>query len=92
MMLYNPNIDLVNDNVLKNWLNYVHSFSIYIAQTNFWCKLRAVTLLQNLWKIMFYNSNVDFVHDDVYTKFGKILSIYSQDIEHKPISDVNRGS
>ena len=41
---------------------------------------------------MFYNPNVDFVHDDVYTKFGKTLSIHSQDIEHKSISDVNRGS
>ena len=30
---------------------------------------------------MIYNTNVDFVNDDVYTKFGLILSICSQDIE-----------
>ena len=41
------------------------------------------TLLQNLRKMMFYNPNVNLVHDDVYTKFGKILSIHSQAIEQK---------
>ena len=33
----------------------------------------------NLQKIYF--TNVDLVNDDVYTKFGLILSIRSQDIE-----------
>ena len=28
-----------------------------------------------------YNTNVDLVNDDVYTKFGLILSFCSQDIE-----------
>ena len=28
---------------------------------------------------------------DVHTKFGQILSIYSQDIERKQNSDVNQG-
>ena len=32
-------------------------------------------------KTMIYNTSVDLVHDDVYTKFGLILSIRSQDIE-----------
>ena len=35
----------------------------------------------NLRKPMIYNTNVDLVNDDVYTKFGLILSIRSQDIE-----------
>ena len=36
----------------------------------------------NLRKITtIYNTNVDLVNDDVYTKFGLILSILSQDIE-----------
>ena len=30
---------------------------------------------------MIYNTYVDLVNDDVYTKFGLILSIRSQDIE-----------
>ena len=35
----------------------------------------------NLRKTKIYNTNVDLVNDDVYTKFGLILSICSQDIE-----------
>ena len=35
-----------------------------------------------------YNTNIDLVNDKVYTKFGQILSIHSQDIEQKPISDI----
>ena len=32
-------------------------------------------------KTTIYNTNVDLVNDDVYTKFGLILSIRFQDIE-----------
>ena len=35
----------------------------------------------NLRKTTIYNINIDLVNDDVYTKFGLILSIRSQDIE-----------
>ena len=35
----------------------------------------------NLRKTSIYFSNVDLVNDDVYTKFGLIQSIRSQDIE-----------
>ena len=35
----------------------------------------------NLRKTIIYNINIDLVNDDVYTKFGLILSIRSQDIE-----------
>ena len=38
-----------------------------------------------------YNTNIDLVNDKMYTKFGQILSIHSQDIEQKPISDINQG-
>ena len=38
-------------------------------------------LLQICKKTTIYNTNVDLVNDDVYTKFGLILSIRSQDIE-----------
>ena len=35
----------------------------------------------NLWKTTIYFTNFDLVNDDVYTKFGLILSIRWQDIE-----------
>ena len=50
----------------------------------------AVTLLQ-IEKKKIYNTNIDLVHDNSFTKFGLILSIRSQDIEQKPNSDVNQG-
>ena len=37
------------------------------------------------------NPKLDLVNDDAHTKFGRILSIRSQDIERKRNSDVNQG-
>ena len=37
------------------------------------------------------NPKLDLVYDDVHAKFGRILSIRSQDIEGKRNSDVNQG-
>ena len=34
------------------------------------------------------NPRVDLVNENVYTKFGLILSIHSQDIEQNPNSDI----
>ena len=45
----------------------------------------------NLRKTKVYNTKVDLVDDNVYTKFGLNLSIRSQEIEQKPNSDVNQG-
>ena len=45
----------------------------------------------NLLKTKIYNTNLDLITDNVYTNFGFILSIRSQDIEQKPNSDVNQG-
>ena len=37
------------------------------------------------------NRKLDLVNVDVHTKFGRILSFRSQDIERKQNSDVNQG-
>ena len=37
----------------------------------------------NLGNLSLYNPNLDIIYSNVYTKFGKILSIGSQDIEQK---------
>ena len=44
----------------------------------------------NLRKTMIYNTYVDLVNDNVYTKFGLIQSIRFRDIEQKLNSDVNQ--
>ena len=52
-----------------------------------WCKnliiesIKGRNSVANLRKTTIYNANVDLVNDDVYTKFGLILSIRYQDIE-----------
>ena len=45
----------------------------------------------NLRKTKIYNTNLDLVTNNVYTNFGLILSIRSQDIEQKPNFDINQG-
>ena len=45
----------------------------------------------NLRKTMIYDTNIDLINDNVYTKFGLNLSIRFQDIEQKLNSDVNQG-
>ena len=45
----------------------------------------------NLRKTMIYDTNLDLVNDNVYTKFGLNRSIRFQDIEQKLNSDVNQG-
>ena len=47
--------------------------------------------LANLRKTKIYNTNVDLVDDNVFTKFGLNRSIRFQDIEQKLNSDVNQG-
>ena len=42
-------------------------------------------------KMMGNNPKLDLINVDVGTKFGRILSIRSQDIERKRNSDVNQG-
>ena len=37
----------------------------------------------NLQNVTLYNPNLDIIYVNVYTKFGKSLSISSQDIERK---------
>ena len=45
----------------------------------------------NLRNLTLYNPNLDIIYANVYTKFGKILSIGSQDIERKRNSNINQG-
>ena len=44
-------------------------------------RIKGHNSVANLQKNSIYNTDVDLVNDDVYTKFGLILSIRSQDIE-----------
>ena len=69
MRIYNPNVDLVNDDVYTKFgLNkYIRSQDIekYRISTS----IKGCNSVANLRKITIYNPNVDLVNDNVYTKF-----------------------
>ena len=52
--------------------------------------IKGLYFVANLRKTKIYNINVDFDNDNVFTKFGLILSFRSQYIEQTPNSDVNQ--
>ena len=43
--------------------------------------IKGRTSVANLRKTTIYNTNIDLINDDVYTRFGLILSIDYQEIE-----------
>ena len=71
--------------------------SICLFVLKIWSKNQILTSIKehhsvaNLQKTMIYNSKVDLVTDNVYTKFGLNRSIRFQDIEQKLNSDINQG-
>ena len=86
MDVNNRNIDLVKLN-MNAYIKFVEILSRCRAETKFWPKFwhqsRVVTLLQMRKKMWFNNPNLDLVNINAYTKFGEILSVYSEDIERK---------
>ena len=82
----NPNPDIDNMNAYKNLVKFCPFVQTYWAETKFWDKSRAITLLQ-----MCYDPNLDCININAYTNFGKILSFCSQDIDRKLYLDINQG-
>ena len=62
-----------------------------LSNNQFLTSIKGRNSVANLQKTIIYNTNIDLVNDNVYTKFGLNLSILSQDIEQKPNSDVIQG-
>ena len=62
-----------------------------LSKNQFLTSIKGRNSFANLQKTMIYNTNIDLVNDNVYTKFGLNRSIRFQDIEQKLNSDVNQG-
>ena len=62
-----------------------------LSKKQFLTSIKGRNSVANLRKTIIYNTNIDLVNDNVYSKFGLNLSIRSQDIEQKPNSDINQG-
>ena len=81
MMMFIQNLVLFCQLVLKT----------FSSKNQILTSMKGHNSVANLRKTKIYNTNIDLVNDNVFTKFGLILSIRSQDIEQKPNSDVNQG-
>ena len=70
MALYNPNIDLVNDNVYTKLVKFYPFILKILRENQILTYIKGRNSVANLQKkTMLYNPNVDLVND-VYTKFG----------------------
>ena len=62
-----------------------------LSKNQFLTSIKGRNSFANLRKTMIYNTNIDLVNDNAYTKFGLNRSIRFEDIEQKLNSDVNQG-
>ena len=66
---------------IQNLVTFCQFVLKILSKNQILTSIKGRNSVANLRKTMIYNTNIDLVNDDVYTKFGLILSIRSQDIE-----------
>ena len=76
---------------IQNLVLFCQFFLKILSKNRILTSIKGSNSVANLQKTKIYNTNIDLVNDNVFTKFGLILSIGSQDIEQKPNSDINQG-
>ena len=77
---------------MKSIQNFVLICQLVLKKNKILTSIKGSNSVANLRKTKIYNTSIDLVNDNVYTRFGLNLSIRSQDIKQKPNSDVNQGS
>ena len=68
---------------IQNLVTFCQFVLKILSKNQILTSIKGRNSVANLRKTIIYNSNIDLVNGDVYTKFGLILSIRSQDIEQK---------
>ena len=76
---------------IQNLVSFCRFILKILSKNQILTSIKGRYSVANLGKTTIYNINVDLVNDNVFTKFGLILSFRSQDIEQKTNSDVNQG-
>ena len=66
---------------IQNLVTFCQFVLKILSKNKILTSIKGRNSVANLRKTIIYNTNIDLVNDDVYTKFGLILSIRSQDIE-----------
>ena len=66
---------------IQNLVTFCQLVLKILSKNQILTSIKGRNSVANLRKTIIYYTNIDLVNDDVYTKFGLILSIRSQDIE-----------
>ena len=72
---------------IQNLVSICLFFLKLLSKNQILTLIKSSNSVANLQKIMIYDTNIDLVNDNVYTKFGLNRSIRFQDIEQKLNSD-----
>ena len=70
MKLYNPNIDLINDNVHTNMVKFCPLILKILSGNEILTSNEGYNSVANMQKIVLYNPNLDCINVNVYTNFG----------------------
>ena len=65
---------------IKDFVTFCQFVLKILSKNQIMTSIKGRNSVANLRKTKNYNTNIDLVNDDLYTKFGLILSIRSQDI------------
>ena len=76
---------------IQNLVSFCHFLLKILSKNQILTSIKGSNSFATLLKTNNYNTNIDLVNVNVFTKIGLNLSIPSQDIEQKPNSDVNQG-
>ena len=76
---------------IKNLVGFCQFVLKILSGNEILTSIKGRNSVKILRKMMGNNPKLDLVNVDVHTKFGRILSISSQDIERKRNSEVNQG-
>ena len=76
---------------IQNLVSFCQFVLKILSKNQILTSIKGRNSVANLRKTMIYDTSIDLVNDNVYTKFGLNRSIRFEDIEQKLNSDVNQG-
>ena len=76
---------------IQNLVSFCKFVLKILSKNRILTSIKGSNSVANLRKTKIFNTSIDIVNDNVYTKFGFNLFILSQDIEQKPNSEINQG-
>ena len=76
---------------IQNMVKFCPLVLKILSENEVLTSIKGCNSVTNLRNLTLYNPNLDIINVNVYTKFGIILSLGSQDIERKRNSDINQG-